>query len=309
MSLGVLRRPAFLVALCVLGSAALGMSAGIKYFKLYLRKEKIYAEGGRQASAIPSESPSWIRLGADYRMAPEIEEVLGTTNYVSRVYEQKVPAKGQQPVRLDFHAAYYTGMIDTVPHVPDRCMVGAGLQLESVIGDIALPVDTSRWLEDDTPGVHGRGKVYRAKTQYNNPDATNPNPRYTDLEGTYVRLPRDADKVKLRVMKFSGEGAHPIYAGYFFIANGGLVSRAEEVRLLAFNLRDTYSYYMKVEFKSQNVESPEELAKYAAAFLDEYFPEIMRCTPDWVKVESGEYPPDNPLKAPGASSAVDKKIK
>jgi len=48
--------------------------------------------------------------------------------------------------------------------------------------------------------------------------------------------------------------------------------------------------------QSANATTPEELAAQAGRFLDDFLPELMRCVPDWVEVESGEYPHDNPLK-------------
>jgi hypothetical protein len=100
-------------------------------------------------------------------------------------------------------------------------------------------------------------------------------------------------------MEFEDPQGRKRFAGYFFIANGGTVSRAEEVRLLAFDLRSSYAYYLKVEFQSEQVESGEELAALAGRFLDENFAEIMRCTPDWVEVEQGEYPPHTPAGGRG----------
>lgn len=287
------RRPAYIAALAVLALSSVGMSAAISYFKLYLRKEKIYAEGGRQVAAIPTESESFVRVGPDSRMPPEIEEVLGTPNYVSRVYLEKNPAAGKERRAMQFHAAYYTGMVDTVPHVPDRCMVGAGMQLKGVVGDIPLPLDTSRWTQDEFAPEHLRGRIFKAITG---------KPPYSDIPYTRISLPRDPENIKLRVTHFEDESGRPIYAGYFFIANGGVVARAEEVRLLAFDLRSTYSYYLKVEFQSPMVASAEELAELAAKWLDENFAEVMRCVPDWVRVEQGEYPPDNPLKLKAAES-------
>ena len=49
-------------------------------------------------------------------------ESLGTDKYLTRSYAlDGDPAKGT----MLLHLAYYTGMIDTVPHIPERCW-GAG---------------------------------------------------------------------------------------------------------------------------------------------------------------------------------------
>jgi len=277
-----LRNPAFLVALAVLVAASAGLSAALSYFKIVLQKEEIYPAGGRLLSAIPRETPTWRAEGADRREAPDVEEVLGTTNYVTRTYVRK-GATGR-PMALDLHAAYYTGMVDTVPHVPDRCFVGGGMQIGAVVGDLPLPLDASRWRPDETVTGPLAGTVHRARL-----DNT-----WSDAPGASVRLPRDPEQIGLRTMQFLTKEGRPFYAGYFFIANGGTVSRAEEVRLLAFDRTSRYAFYCKVQVTSGSVSSGEELAREAASLFDELLPEIMRCVPDWVDVDRGDYPPDNP---------------
>ncbi len=297
------RNPAMWVVLGVLATSSVTMSAAIGYFKIYLKKEPIEAPLGRQVNAIPYQSESFVRIGTDQRMPKDIEEVLGTQNYLSRHYVERAAVNGTERRVLQVHLAYYTGMIDTVPHVPDRCMVGAGLQLKSILGDLPIPLDQSLWTLDDHVPSNLMGRIFRVKTSYsmgpdNKPfvDANGVVQSFSDIPGTPFRLPRDPANIKLRTMEFGDNSGNRRFAGYFFIANGGTVSRAEEVRLLAFDLKSSYSYYLKVEFQSDSVQSGEELAAMAGKFLDENFAEIMRCTPDWVEVEMGEYPPDNPMK-------------
>jgi len=66
---------------------------------------------------------------------------------------------------------------------------------------------------------------------------------------------------------------------------------------MAFDKSAKYAYYMKVQVSSVDVTSEEELASGSAELLNELLPELMRCVPDWLKVERGEYP-----KAPEAGS-------
>jgi hypothetical protein len=286
------KHPAFWIALLVMGGSSLALSAAVNYFQIYLKKLPIYPPQGRLVTALPTESHSFVRIGTDQVMGKEIEEVLGTTNYLSRFYREKGNAPEKQPRILQLHLAYYTGMIDTVPHVPDRCMVGAGMDRKGEIVEVPIPFDTSRWTPDDHVPAHLRGQIYRARTS-NNLDEKNNFVNYTDLQSVPFRLPRNPGDIKLRAMKFADpSGENERWAGYFFIANGGAVSQAEEVRLLAFDLRSTYAYYLKVEFQSEQVKSAEELAALAGKFLDENFAEIMRCLPDWVEVEEGRYPPN-----------------
>ncbi|MFZ4572831.1 MAG: exosortase-associated EpsI family protein [Phycisphaerales bacterium] len=273
----IVRNPAFLVTLLLLVAAASSMSAGIGYFKVYLRKAEIYPESGLKLLSLPPKTRTWLQVSQDQQVSVEIQEVLGTHNHVTRWYQKQTEQGNGQRVQL--HAAYYTGMIDTVPHVPDRCFVGAGMEMTGEIGDMEMPLDTSRWREDASVPERYKGRIY---TTY-------------DSNRAPVRLPLDAKNTKLRVMRFRTPGSEtPTFAGYFFVANGGTVSRAEDVRLLAFNLDDYYAYYLKVQFTCATVSDEHEFAALCADFLSEIYPDIMRCAPDWVRVEKGEYPPDNP---------------
>lgn len=287
------RNPAFLVVLAALGLAASGMAAGARYFELYFEKMEIYPQSGRLVSSIPGETSRWVAIGPDRREEADVEKVLGTTNYVSRLYRLKSSPESK-PVVIDLHVAYYTGTIGSVPHVPDRCFVGGGMQRSDLISDLALPLDTSGWQPVTGVPGHLEGHLFSART----PDG------YTAYPGRYVLLPRDPQGLRLRTMEFitPGSGART-YSGYFFIANGGWVSQAEEVRLLAFDLRTPYAYYVKVQFTSTTVESSEELAAHAASMLDELLPEIMHCTPDWLEVETGVYPPSAPRARTSTLSA------
>jgi hypothetical protein len=280
-----LRTPAFLVALCLLMVASVGMGAAVTHFKLTLRKLPIQARDGRPLSTMPRETESWKAVSPDRYEKGEVLETLGTTNYLTRAYAKKVTPKGPGSLDfdpstvIDFHAAYYTGMIDTVPHVPDRCFVAGGMQLAELTKDVPLPLKRNWRLDRDLDGpLAGRFYTVRAG------------------DSSYVHMPMEPENLRLHSMRFVN-GGQDLYAGYFFLANGGAVPRAEDVRLLAFDLHSTYAYYVKVQFTSDRVKSEDELAALAASFLDENFGNLMECVPDWAEVEAGNYPPDNPARA------------
>ncbi len=282
------------VATALLLVAAASVSGTISYFKIYLQKRPIQPETAFTLLSLPKETTNWVQQGADKFETAEVQEVLGTDNYVTRNYTRK-PGPGVKPITLAFHAAYYTGMLDTVPHVPDRCFVGAGMEIGEVVGDLPLHLDSTRWSPDlDVPAQvvarhdpTAKGDVFfRVRL-----------PEYSKLQGLYPRLPRSPGDIRLRTMKFLTPKGEPFYSGYFFVANGGTVSRAEGVRLLAFNLDDYYAYYLKIQFTASGIESGDELAEAASDLLDELLPDIMLCVPDWVRAEAGEYPPDTPANA------------
>lgn len=296
----ILLNPAFLTAVVLLAGAGLGLRAVVASRQWYLTKLPIHAEGGRAVQAIPPETERWTRVGTDRQESDAMVEELGTTNYLNRLYVSRDPVPGigarPEPVLVDLHLAYYTGLIDTVPHVPERCMTGSGWEITGASTVVPIPLDRSRWAPDPSAPPEMQGRVMTARLPSD--------PRYTDAPGTRVRLPLDPESLSIRVTRFQNpRTGDSMYAGYFFIANGGTVASAEGVRLLAFDLRDDYAYYLKVQFSSVQARSAEELAAMAGALLDDLLPEIMRCVPDWVKVQTGEYPPDNPRRRRAEAAA------
>jgi len=278
------------LAACIMIGSTLGVSAYIKFSDLHMQKIPIYPENNRQVSAIPTETEHWLRLGSDRISSSEIVEVLGTENYLSRDYIRKDTLDSKKPVIIELHAAYYTGMIDTVPHVPERCFVGGGMQQSESSRNIKLELDTSSWRHDRSvaesfSGI--TGKLYSVRLSNNR--------NYTDAPGSRIRLPRDVTPstgLTMRCSEFSLGNGQKIYAGYFFIANGGTKANANEVRTLAFNLSDDYAYYLKVQLNCVTADSMDEFVEYAGQFMGDLIGELMRCTPDWVEVQRGNYPPE-----------------
>lgn len=257
--------PAFIVAVGVLLVAAVAFGTIVRVYGVMLTKEAVYAKDGRLLSAIPTETASWVREGVDRKENAEVEATLGTTNYVSRFMRRK-DGSGV----LDFHAAYYTGSIDTVPHVPDRCFVGGGLQLGNVVGDVPITLDRTNWREATDVPEQYKGHAWR----------------YRLGNGSFVMLPKGPDTIQLRVMEFLDRNGTPFYSGYFFIANGGHVSRAEGVRLLAFDLKTRYAFYCKVQFTSMPGMTQEQFVEQASSLLSELIGEISLCLPDWQELEA-----------------------
>ncbi|CAN5681610.1 hypothetical protein BH11PLA1_BH11PLA1_20500 [soil metagenome] len=270
--------PAALTAVVMLGVSAVSLSAAVGALGIHLRKFPIAAEGGRKVTALPRETEHWIAVGKDTLLSEEVVDELGTSNYLSRYYEEKKAeggGAGARPRRVELHLAYYTGMIDTVPHVPDRCMVGAGWSITNGPSDMPMALNTERFMPmSEVPVAKWKGEVFTAR-----------------VGGLRVVLPRDPKSMALRVTRFiDPSGQHMLHSGYFFIANGGHVSSPEGVRLLAFQDSDTFAYYLKVQISSADVANEAELAQLGGALLNDLLPEIMRCVPDWVDVAAGRYP-------------------
>ncbi len=269
-----------IIANAMLLSAAVGLSAVIQQRGYHLTKLPIQAANDEKFHTLPTDYPSWTRVGQDRQESAEGVEELGTSNYLSRVYVQKDPPDDHPPHVVDLHVAYYTGMIDTVPHVPERCLVGGGWQQGGVpkLVDVPLPFDDIYPDPTADPEIHG-ATIYKMRSlhTYNN-----------------ERLPRGVEDLTIRVTPFIDNTGRELWAGYFFVANGDAVPSAEDIRLRAFRLEDDYAFYCKFQFSSSTVSSAEELAQVVADMLAEMFPDLMRRVPDWIEVREGRYPDDRP---------------
>ncbi len=274
-----LARPLSSALLVVLFGSAIGMGWAINYYKIHLNKLPIYAPGGRVVASLPKETESWVQIGADKIVPAEVLETLGTSNYLTRVFVEKNPPEGQQPRAVELHVAYYTDQIDTVPHVPERCFVGAGIVQTQASRAIPLKLDRSGWILDEEASTADQ-PIYTASTSR----------RWSDTRGKRVRLPSGIENAEIRTSTYHSPGGSELYAGYFFVANGGMASSAEQVRFLAFNLTNDYAFYLKVQFNSESVYSAEEFADISSDLLGEILADLMLCVPDWIEVQNGRYP-------------------
>lgn len=289
--LSVLKSAPVITAVVVMGFSGVMIPTVVGALGLYLRKLPIQPPGNVVVADVPKETASWIALGKDSQMSEEVVAELGTQNYLSRIYARKKDVEQGVAKRVELHLAYYTGMIDTVPHVPDRCMVGAGWSITGSPTVVPIKLDAERWLPREDVPEEWKGQIYTARAG-----------------GERVVLPRKPQDLAMRVTQFTGPGqSKKLFSGYFFVANGGHVPTAEEVRLLAFELKDDYAFYLKVQLSSQDVMSNEELSQLSGELLDEMLPEIMKRVPDWVEVTAGRYPADNPRRMKSADQQGEKK--
>jgi len=284
--------PGILACVIMLLSAG-AIGAYINFSGMHMHKAPIQAEGNRQVSSVPMQTVGWNRIGTDQIMNAEVVDVLGTENYLSRRYIRTTDQDPKHPIVLDFHLAYYTGMIDTVPHVPERCFVGGGLQQSESSRVMDLKMDTSSWRVDPTvpKALAGLGGAIYTVRLSNDPE-------FSDAPGQRVRLPRGIgpdSPFRMRVSEFIDPNGGKIYAGYFFIANGGTKANANDVRQLAFNLDDDYAYFLKVQVTGWSFDSFDAFADSAGELVGQLIGETMRCVPDWVDVKMGVYPVDNTL--------------
>lgn len=260
-------RAAFIVAVVVLGLAAVGLNGATNFLRLYFKKEPV--ELSLPLQEIPARLGPWSRVGIDHPLPSDIEHTLGTEKYVFRVYVDTrvirpellsglqdtdldtdvLAARRVQELRAQYPAAfvnmavtYYTGMVDTVAHIPDRCMVADGYEPTK-------PPEVLEW--DIKP--HAPVTV-----------------RYINFEDQTAR------------------GLQNKNVAYFFQVNGAYESDPiTGVRLRLQDLRERRGYYAKIEL--MNLITDQAAAKGAMTdFLSSALPEIERCLPDWQKVKADD---------------------
>jgi exosortase len=267
-------RTAFIAACAILLVGGVGLRASMAALRIHLQKEAVALR--EEFVTIPRTLGPWRAIGADGQLDAATIETLGTKHYLDRWYGHE----GDEQSRILLHVAYYTGMIDPIPHVPDRCMVAGGYQPTELTYTIELPLDRSEWRHDPDIVNRAVGEPYPFVTHTNR------------ITGRALRVTMPVGDFGLRITPFM----HPqlrgsrIYAGFFFIANGRVTASPYEVRTLAFDKTDRYSYYCKVQFTMAGDSALDE-AKFAESIADlthHLLPELMRCLPDWPAIEAAE---------------------
>ena len=172
-------------------------------------------------------------------------------------YDKMLPAiRAAHPMGVvNLSVTYYTGMVDTVAHVPDRCVTADGYEPKSY--------DTVSW-----PIARGL------------PVAKKP------LKSDGSR----SDEIAVRYINFEDQtGTSNVTRSitYFFHANGEFDSDPLGVRQKLARLWEKKAYYAKIEVMT-TIEDPHESARVMTDFLAAAMPEIDRCLPDWDKAHGRE---------------------
>jgi hypothetical protein len=151
-------QPRFLVAAGLLFACAVGFNAAAQALQLHFRKQRLELrvpalddKAAGVARVLTGPKGKWVQVTEDRPMAADLEKTLGTTQYLNRIYVNQTaitsktvqeladlpPEAAQRVVAslsahpeavMRLHVAYYSGLVDTVAHVPDRCMVADGFR-------------------------------------------------------------------------------------------------------------------------------------------------------------------------------------
>lgn len=272
----ILTQPAFLAAVVVLGISALGLNAATSFLQLHFKKLPVPLAVRSLSEGMPATLGPWVQVSKDEAIDPEVQQVLATSQYIFRDYIdtrewpdqvdqiKDLPDREREAAltRLQFQkplsvlrlaVTYYTGLADTVAHIPERCYVGDGYEVTAY--------DTKQ----ATCGNYEKG-----------PNAGKPR----DLK---FRLVHFEDQTGTR--RISRD------VGYLFHVNGDYEADSLNVRAHLQDLRQRYGYYAKVEMmltrppSNAHVED-EPIVKTMSDFLTEALPEVERCLPDWQKIQA-----------------------
>ncbi len=253
----------------VLLAGLLGMGFYFNFTEMVLFKKAVpmRVDFTRMAIADDKMVGPWQFMGEDPPLDEATVKELGTTNYFTRRYWKRDEGlDGSWQVGL--HVAYYSGGIDTVPHVASRCFSASGAksvgeQVKTLVIDNASFAPSKAY-----PGG------YEGLTR----------------SGKRVYLPRLKIPVTVYTYRPTVVSADDENVVYFFVSNGRFLETPNKVRASGFDPRDTYAFYSKIEVRLMHVSDPNEAVRRAGIFLSSMLPELMACLPDWNDVRGGRWP-------------------
>ncbi len=222
----------------------------------------------------------------------EMIDELGTTDFITWTYRDTERKPGEPGWLIKLHVAYYTGIVDTVPHIPEHCTIATGAEIKDTSHPNIQLHTPSLTEKDDQWWVRS---VSLAPLQYR---TARQEARFKAIfpHNNQVRLPDN--KLQMRLVYFIAPNHPPFCELYFFVANGKFRANAMEVRSASFNLQDEYSYYCKIQITPTKIENnllvglsdQAQAVELTQRFLSYALPEVMLCLPDWHEVQSGRYP-------------------
>jgi hypothetical protein len=280
----VLRERSFVGVVVVLAVAAGSLAVVIQAMTLRFHKEPLplaVTSLDDPKQGIPERVGNWVQVSKDEPLDHNTIEVLGTKEFVFRDYvdsrlftADQIDAFKDKPTKermilLDKlqqqHAegvvrlaiTYYTGLVDTVPHIPEKCYVADGFQTEG-----SVPVDAAA-------GAYADGRP--RKIQYS----------YLHFQDTTGQARVDRDVAYL----FHVNGR---YASNNIDVRNELANLRQKYGYFAkVELMTTARSGPSVT----QTEGDAAQAKSKAAFNDLFtavLPEVERCLPDWNKATAAK---------------------
>lgn len=267
---------AYCCACAVMLLGAAGFRVAVERLNVFVVKKPVELRG--PLATIPPTLGAWRRVGEDTIFGAALVEELGTSQYLDRTYAlEGDPEKGLASV----HVAFYTGAIDDVPHIPERCWDAAGMVMTRPPEVLDLEIDDSEWTLE--PGLVNlaSGEPYRS-VEVRHP-----------VTGMIERVYMPVGPIEMTVSEFrpATSTRERQTGGYFFIANGRPTASALGVRRLAFSLTDEYAYYCKVQVTVRSSAAADDdearglFRAVASEIVAELLPHLMKRLPRWPDYE------------------------
>lgn len=141
---------AFLVAVIVMAVVGVGMQFMTNFMQVYFKKEPVPLRG--ELISIPDQIGPWTKVSLDEPLPKDVEDALAAKEYIFRDYvdvrvvgKEKLDELMKMPIDerrremsqverryprgvVHFAVTYYTGLVDTVAHIPDRCYIADGYE-------------------------------------------------------------------------------------------------------------------------------------------------------------------------------------
>lgn len=249
-------RKMFVAVVAILLTSATALAATSHALHLYFVKVSVPLS--RPLTQLPAGLGHWHQIGENQGISEELEQKLGTSEYLFRDYvddrivgDQAIDAAAANPseavalaktvadahpgasVRLS--VTYYTGRVDAVIHQSERCNLAGGMatSIESLpqtweLGDRLLNLRVLHLIND----ASSESPVARA----------------------------------------------PHYVAYCYFVNGSEETEAWRVRSMLMNLFERSAWYAKIEVTT-DVADASESKRVLSDFLRSALPEIEQCLP------------------------------
>lgn len=119
-------QPAFLICVCLLAITAGGMSAAVKMAGIYLKKEPLPLK--KSLSDLDKSNLAPYKVVEKSKIEnQDVLNTLGTEDYIQWTLED-TSAPAESKTRLCTLFITYYSLPDIVPHRPEECYIGGGLQ-------------------------------------------------------------------------------------------------------------------------------------------------------------------------------------
>ena len=283
------KQPGFIVAVVILAVAAVGLNAAVNTLQLHFKKLPVALR--HDLPTIPVDLGTWVQVTHDEPLPKDVQEALATDHYIFRSYVDRTKVspsvlagfegltpqqRSERFARLQLEhpdacitmaVTFYTGLVDTVAHIPDRCYIADGFEPSSYT--------TPKW--DIGPNRLGKGPTDDPRIEV----------RFIGFEDQTA-----AARVTRRV-------------AYFFHTQGHYESDPLAVRKRLQDLFKRHGYYAKVELMTQ-IKDADKCQVVMADFLRSALPQVERCLPDWAAVENGKpaEPAKPSIASTGRSSLI-----